>query len=345
MNILFVGHLSEGQTSRERMKALRDLGNEVAGIESGPAMNPGQRIADKIARSAGFGYDYAGINRQIADAFEKQHFHLLWVEKGTLVKSSTLIWIKKRQPECRLAHLNPDDPFGSFRKGWSRFLKTIPLYDIHFVARTQNMAEYAGFGARRVVPYDRSYSKELHRPIALTAQEEERYRVPVGFVGTYAHDRARMIAGLIENGIPVAVYGNEWPNRRYWNIVGPHYRGPSRFGGEYAKIINGMGLALHFLRRENRDEQDSRTFEIPACRVCMIAERSRKHEELFQEDREAVFFETPDELLEKVRFYLAHPEQAKSIAEAGYRRCIESGYDHHSRMSALTELAMNTPRT
>ncbi len=174
----------------------------------------------------------------------------------------------------------------------------------------------------------------------MTTTEEERYRVPVGFIGTYAQDRAGLIAGLIEKGIPVAVYGNEWPNRPYWNIISRHYRGPSRFGEEYTKIINGMGVALHFLRRENRDEQDSRTFEIPACRVCMIAERSRKHEELFHEDQEAVFFETSADLLEKVRFYLAHPEQAKSIAAAGYRRCIESGYDHHSRMKTFTDMAM-----
>ncbi len=165
MKILFIGHLSEGQTSRERMKALQALENKVTGIESGPAMHFGQRVADKIARSAGLVYDYAGINRQLIKAFEKQPFDLMWVEKGTLIRPSTLIRIKKQQPGCRLAHLNPDDPFGTFRKGWDRFLKTIPLYDVHFVARTQNVEEYARIRRQNVIPYDRSFSKNLHRPV------------------------------------------------------------------------------------------------------------------------------------------------------------------------------------
>lgn len=342
MNILFVGHLSEGQTSLERMKAMQALGYRVTGIESGPPMSTWQRVAGKIARSVGLNHDYAGLNGQILDTCGRQHFDLLWVEKGTLVKPSTLRRVKERQAECRLVHLNPDDPFGAYRSGWDRFITTIPFYDIHFVARTQNIEEYARLGGKNIFAYDRSFSKSLHRPVDLTLEEKKAYGVQVGFVGSYAHDRAGMIAGLIGHDIPVAVYGNGWPNQKYWDIIRQHYRGPSRFGAEYARIINGMGIALHFLRRENRDEQDSRTFEIPACGVFMIAERSPKHEMLFKEDQEAVFFETFEELLDKVRFYLSHPEKAGQIATAGYRRSMESGYDHQSRMKTYTDIAMTT---
>jgi spore maturation protein CgeB len=65
---------------------------------------------------------------------------------------------------------------------------------------------------------------------------------------------------------------------------------------EYIKTINGMEIALHFLRHGNRDEQDSRTFEIPACKVFMIAESSELHLQLFKENEEAVFFSSKKEL-------------------------------------------------
>ncbi len=107
------------------------------------------------------------------------------------------------------------------------------------------------------------------------------------------------------------------------------------------KAINGMGIALHFLRRENRDEQDSRTFEIPACGAFMLAERSPKHEAFFRDGEEAVFFDSDDDLLEKVKYYLTRPEQTKQIAAAGRYRCIASGFDHHGRIQAMLEIVFS----
>lgn len=338
-SILYIGDLHPGTTSTERMKAMRDLGYSMQTLNS--SVHPGlmERIAGKICGIFGLIPDFHHLNRQIRQIAWTNTFDLLWIDKGVLVKPSTLLWIKSRQPGCRLVHFNPDDPFGAYRKGWAVFLKAIPHYDVHFVARQQNLEEFARLGGKNIHAYDRSFSPQLHRPVELTEEEKEKYGAPVGFIGTYARDRAGAIAHLIQNGIPVAVYGNGWPGQEYWDTIRPHYRGPSRFGEEYVRVINGMGIALHFLRRENRDEQDSRSFEIPACGVCMIAERSPKHETLFEKDTEAVFFDTPEELLEKVRYYLAHPEQARHIGAAGRRRSIRSGYDHLNRMKSLLDIA------
>ncbi|HRI59897.1 MAG TPA: glycosyltransferase [Saprospiraceae bacterium] len=335
--ILYVGAISPGQTCYERMKALQALGHEVEGINTSGRLNLLQRVMAKLAHIAGFSPDLPGVCKAMKEQVQSKQFDLIWVDKGTVVQANTLRWIKQQQPGCLLVHLNPDDPFGRFRKGWNVFIKSIPYYDIHFVARTQNVEEFRVSGAKNIYAYDRSFSATLHRPVELSEADTAQYKTPVGFVGTYAPERAAMIAHLIRNGVPVAVYGDGWTQGKYWDIIRPHYRGAAQYGEGYVKIINGMDIALHFLRHENRDEQDSRTFEIPACGTFMIAERSRKHEAFFRENEEAVFFDTAEELLEKVRRYLVHPEETKRIAAAGRRRCIESGYDHNSRMKELFE--------
>ena len=98
-----------------------------------------------------------------------------------------------------------------------------------------------------------------------------------------------------------------------------------------------MDIALHFLRHGNRDEQDSRTFEIPACRVFMLAERSDLHSRLFIENEEAVFFSTKEELLKKVKLYQSAKEERKRIAKNGYEKCFSAGYDHESRIKKVLE--------
>jgi spore maturation protein CgeB len=67
----------------------------------------------------------------------------------------------------------------------------------------------------------------------------------------------------------------------------------------------------------------------------MIAEGSDVHKILFREDEEAVFFESKEELLAKVKLYLNDKKRRMEIAEKGYKRCYSSGYDHQSRLKEV----------
>jgi len=72
----------------------------------------------------------------------------------------------------------------------------------------------------------------------------------------------------------------------------------------------------------------------------LLADRSQEHEEFFEEGKEAEFFASSDELLEKTKFYCSNESARKRIAQGGYKRCREGKYSYMDRLStALDALA------
>ena len=86
------------------------------------------------------------------------------------------------------------------------------------------------------------------------------------------------------------------------------------------------------MRKTNRDLQTDRSIEIPACKGFLLAERSEEHERLFVDGKEAVFFDSTEDLLKKIRYFLAHDQERKEIATAGYQKCKNADYTHQNRM-------------
>ncbi len=156
----------------------------------------------------------------------------------------------------------------------------------------------------------------------------------VGFVGGFERDRAEQITYLAEQGIPVRIYGSYWER---WPNLHPliTIKGKGVFGDEYTKAICATKINLGFLRKLNRDLQTQRSVEIPACGGFLLAERTDEHLALFEEGQEAEFFASNEELLEKVKYYLAHPEQRQRIAAAGRERCLRSGYSYQDRLRTI----------
>ncbi|NEP54763.1 MAG: glycosyltransferase family 1 protein, partial [Moorea sp. SIO3C2] len=156
----------------------------------------------------------------------------------------------------------------------------------------------------------------------------------VSFVGTFEKDRAKQLLFLAENGIKVRVWGQYWQD---WQSKHPNLliEGKGVFNEEYIKVLNSTQINLNFLRKANRDEHTSRSLEIPACKAFMLAERTDEHLHLFEEGKEAEFFDSQRELLNKAKYYLNHGEKRKCIAEAGLNRCITSGYSHQDRVKEM----------
>lgn len=342
MKIFCIGPFQIPSNALGRTRALERLGHSVSRFDTGVAFGKGKSLFARISRRLFFPVYRGRLLKQILSAAKANPPDLVFFDKTPWITLPALRRLKAvLGSSTPIVHYNPDDPFGSYgTAAWRSFIKAIPSFDLHVVPREENVEEYWRHGAGEVRVIDRSYDPEMHHPVELTPEDLHKYGCEVGFIGTRAPMREASLAHLAKSGVPLAIWGRDWEKGQYWEVLRRHWRGSAQKGVDYCKAICGMRIALHFLRHENRDLQDSRTFEIPACGSFMLAERSSKHLEFFEEGREAEFFSTDEELLEKVQRYRKDGLARKRIAEAGHQRCLTSGYSSDDRMRQILEWSL-----
>ncbi len=332
LRVLYVGNLDRGQTARQRFHAFEDLGCEVTGVHATlrASLPPGRHFLERVRRRLRGPRDWTGANEKILEWMARAPFDVLWIDKGLTINADTLRAVKARQPGCKILGFSPDDMYQRHNQS-PQFLRHLPLYDFFFTTKTFGVTELQSIGCPRVAFQQNGYDPDTHRPLTLSDEERARYGGAVGFVGSWESQRASSILRLAEAGVPVRVWGQRWSSECKPH---PNLRIEPRelLGLDYARALNSFDINLCFLRKLNRDLQTTRSVEIPACGAFMLAERTDEHLALFREGVEAEFFASDDELLEKTRHYIAHPDERRRIARAGLERCRSGRYSYSERV-------------
>jgi len=63
-----------------------------------------------------------------------------------------------------------------------------------------------------------------------------------------------------------------------------------------------------------------RDFEAPMCRACYLTGHTDEIEHFYEVGEQIDTYRTPDELVDKTRFYLDHPEAAEKLRQKGFER-------------------------
>jgi len=330
--ILYVG--TKSGTCLQRASTLGLLGRTVTHIESG--------IVDResvgyplywLGHRVSYPPDLFAANASIKRELCSGPFDLVWIDKGRSIRSGTLRWVRRHCPETPIVNFSPDNMFSPHNTS-IQYRGSLRFYDLHVTTKSFCVEAFRNAGAKRVFLIDKAFDPNTHCPMELEDADRKRYEADIGFTGVYERGMGDLLYGLAEAGLRVVVWGRYW-NRYPRSHPRLELRNEWLSGIEYTKAINATRINLGLLRKSAGDLHTARSIEIPSCRAFMLGERTEEHLRLFQEGVEAEFFSSFDELLAKCRHYLEHDEERLRIAEGGYRRCTERGYDLQSRLQTI----------
>jgi spore maturation protein CgeB len=229
-----------------------------------------------------------------------------------------------------------------------------PHYDWCLVPEKFRMRDYVVMGARPVYCQEAA-NPNIYRPHAVPQEYD------VTFVGQAYGDRPSYIQYLLNNGINVRVWGSKWNSyaagkesllkcvaqtwRRWRKSLKSRIKGVSNssvapvrlpvevVGGilsdeEMIKMYSRSKINLGFStcgeshKAEKRILQVRlRDFEVPMCGGFYMVEYMEEMEEFFNIGKEIICYLGPEDLVEKVKYYLSHDSEREAIRRAGYERC------------------------
>jgi spore maturation protein CgeB len=349
MKILFAGIIDKpSRTGWQRIRTLERLGHTVVPVSLARTHheNSWNSLKKRVLRSARYERTLNAkaeeCSSEVLRTAIEQHPDLVWLEWPRLITAETIAEIKRRLPASQVVSIQNDNPFADrtyAAYGWGRFFEALPYYDLHFVKRTADIQEYGSRGAKRVELYTSGYCEEFLYP---ETPRPSTGAYQVVFIGTALDYRVGVLDRLTRKfKLDIHIFGERWNRTKlYWtrrNLLHP-----VADGDVYRRIICGSQVALGFVSHSNRDDWTVRTFEVPACGGFFLAERTKSHQQFYEEGKEAEFFANPEECRDKILYYLAHDSARERIAAAGRQRCVTSGYGLRARMQQALQKIEST---
>lgn len=360
--VLYITRLNKGSTGFGYLEGFRNLGLDVRELDTSKWLGNWQlslleKIARKIRRGRLPKKAILDLNQAIVTAADEFQPDLFFFVGAPFVLQETLQYTKRYG--LNFCHFQ-DDMFNPACQTYT-FFGSLPYWDCIFVTRQCNIKEYQALGVSQVVFVRKAYTPGLYRPTQPNAEEYEKYKGDVVFIGNFnSPSRADFLAEVIHRcpNVKFNIWGMGWSTAKrphYWLKPRRWHTWPHLLKAihpyplwydEMSKAMNSHKIVLGLLNHHNRDLHTSRTLEIPACGGFMLMERTLEHTDMFKEGEEAEYFNTTSELVDKIRYYLTHDEERQIIARAGHKRCINSDYSYYDRAKTVLEhyetLAGNT---
>lgn len=331
IRVLYLGDNWYGSCARTPAYALRRLGCNVLDVDYQPFI---PQVRSKFARGVRRVFRKSLMrtyNDEILRRAESFRPDILLAFKGQFVEAHTLRVLRESGVRCY--NYYPDRVI--FAKGMPEG-ECIPEYDCLFDTKRAwdgDANEWLKVRERHFVPH--GYDPEIHRPVELDERDRRQYECDLSVIAGPSPRKYDLLKEVIRlrPSMKLKIWGDNWDRER---IPGDYIQGYWLYGEQYARAMQTARINLGFLgiTAAVRDETTTRTFEIPACGGFMLHERTEEVLGLYEEGVEMACYGSPEELVEKVEYYLAHPAEREAIARAGYRRCVPA-YSYDNRIAEI----------
>lgn len=211
-------------------------------------------------------------------------------------------------------------PPEAYLKGYDLIMTSFP----HFVPRLRTMgvaAEYFRIG------FDT-------RVLELLGEVEQ--DIDASFVGGISrhHGKALPMLEYLARTTPIEFFGYGAGGLNRASPIVARHHGEVWGLDMYSALARSHVTLNRHINVAESNANNMRLFEATGVGALLITDRKDNLGELFEVGKEVVAYSSPEEAAEMIRYYIAHPEEARAIAHAGQARTLRD-HTYQRRMAEL----------
>lgn len=207
-----------------------------------------------------------------------------------------------------------------YSRFWARQFDYFSTPDLH------GEMKYREIGLQNAIYFPFGCNEQIFR----RSDVEKKY--DVSFVGGWHPYRAWLIERIRKAGISVEVAGYRWPKGeidqegmvKIFNESRINLNLSNSASWDVRYLAASPRALINRLRsKKNIEQMKARIFEVNGCGSFQLSYFVEGLANCYDIDREIAVYADADDLVEKIRFYLAHETLRESIALAGFERTVQ----------------------
>lgn len=246
---------------------------------------------------------------------------LIFFVKAEKISWRTFRYLKKNSTAI-LVNFYPDNPFVFWNANSNaNVLHSLPYLDYFLIWSEQLVPIIQSAGARRTIYFPFAFDGDMFIGASKCTNNINLYNSDVCFVGSWDASRQRSLEKLLEKmpDLNLAIWGNRWNENVSSSMLLKYVKGEAVYGAEMIKIFRASKISLNFIRKQNLNAHNMRTFEIPASKAFMLTQYTDEQAKyLFQEGESIECFKNIDELVFKIKFFLKNEPLRRQRIEKGF---------------------------
>ncbi len=265
-------------------------------------------------------------NQILLEAMSGERWDILLSIQGR-IDAGTVAVIRKNNPDVKIIYWLGDILQSA---GERRVLEVHGWVDMVAVSYRGVYQRLADQGLSKLYYLPFGISKRFHVKAPISPAESRRFSAEVSFVGTYYPERCELIRYINEQlGFRVRVWGRGWRHcKGVW--------GGGRLDVEQTlKVYACSKISLNIHHHCTENGFNMKFYEIPAAGGFEICDWQPELDNV-QAAAGLVSYRRPDELLEKIRYYLAHDNERLACADR-IRQAMDKSEKYEQRFAGLLD--------
>ena len=331
---LIIGKFSNGSISNSYFRAFKNLNSNVMIIN----VLSFKLIKNKIFNNSyfrklfDFSYSFRKMisiefNKEIKKKLLQYNCKNIFILSPEWLTHDTLVFLKNKG--FKICCFFGDNPIKGYYNHRPEYDITFKEFDILYLWSYSLVRKFRKMKYKNVKFLPFGWDSYIH-PFSGIKEGNNK----ISFIGNWEKHREKILLSLFSN-FSIDIYGaNYWITKSRNQQIKKNYKALYLDNKNFAKTISDYSINLNILREQHYvnnipDAVIMRSFEVPGSGGFLISNRCETALDLFTEDYDAVFYDTTEELKDKLIYYLKNNKQRMEIIKNSHRK-IKKNFQYHN---------------